>query len=597
MAADKRRYTVEECLSFLDDDFDIPEDGFDFEFEGLDDDDDDPCAEIIDITTHDLTNDEPPLRLSDFEITSKKVQDEPRVVGNDRGRPAETVFDGLDRVNEKVDIEIPNFMQHVGPTKVMPKESTELDFFLLFIDNRILSEIVRETNRYAEQSLEAKNKDSSSWDRIELQEMKAFFGLLIAMSMHKVPWLRDYWSDDWILGVPAFAQIMTRNRFFAILNNLHLADNSLMPQRGTEGFDKLYKVRSFINNVRANFLSNYDPHREQAIDEAMIKYKGRTTLKQYMPMKPIKRGIKMWCRADSKNGYLCDFDIYTGKQEQGIQYGLGYSVVTRLCKSIKGHWYAVFFDNFFTSYKLIEDLYSGYKILSCGTLRSGRVGFPQMLFDKTVIKSMNRGEVKWSMKGPVLALTWIDKRPVHMAGTYTKCPQDNMPTVERKKKDGSIENVTCPEIVINYNSDMGGVDRNDQMKSYYPIPVTGKKWWVRIFFDVIDRSIHNAYILYQESPSHAQQIFKDFRVRLAKQLIGNFSSRKRMGRPSAGPSLKRHRENHFPELLPTSEKGQRKEQRCKVCYEKGNRKQTIYFCSSCDIGLCPAPCFKDFHSL
>ena len=121
MAADKRRYTVEECLSFLDDDFDIPEDGFDSEFEGLDDDDDDPCAEIIDITTHDLTNDEPPLRLSDFEITSKKVQDEPRVVGNDRGRPAETVFDGLDWVNEKVDIEIPNFMQHVGPTKVMPK--------------------------------------------------------------------------------------------------------------------------------------------------------------------------------------------------------------------------------------------------------------------------------------------------------------------------------------------------------------------------------------------------------------------------------------------------------------------------------------------
>ena len=31
----------------------------------------------------------------------------------------------------------------------------------------------------------------------------------------------------------------------------------------------------------------------------MIEYKGKTSLKQYMPMKPIKRGIKMWCRADS----------------------------------------------------------------------------------------------------------------------------------------------------------------------------------------------------------------------------------------------------------------------------------------------------------
>jgi len=78
------------------------------------------------------------------------------------------------------------------------------------------------------------------------------------------------------------------------------------------------------------------PHCEQAVDEAMIKYKGRTSLKQYMPMQPIKRGIKMWCRVDSTNGYLCDFDVYTGKSQQGVQRGLGYSVVIKLCESIKG---------------------------------------------------------------------------------------------------------------------------------------------------------------------------------------------------------------------------------------------------------------------
>ena len=85
-------------------------------------------------------------------------------------------------------------------------------------------------------------------------------------------------------------------------------------------------------------------------------------------MKPIKRGIKMWCRADSTNGYLCEFDIYTGKSPQGVQHGLGYSVVTQLCCHIKGKWYAIFCDNFFTSYKLVEDLYRD-KILCCGTLR------------------------------------------------------------------------------------------------------------------------------------------------------------------------------------------------------------------------------------
>ena len=51
-------------------------------------------------------------------------------------------------------------------------------------------------------------------------------------------------------------------------------------------------------------------------------------------------------------------DIYTGRHHDGIQRGLGYSVVTRLCRGIEGKWYNVYFDNFFTLYPLLEDLYS-----------------------------------------------------------------------------------------------------------------------------------------------------------------------------------------------------------------------------------------------
>lgn len=32
----------------------------------------------------------------------------------------------------------------------------------------------------------------------------------------------------------------------------------------------------------------------------MIRFKGRSTLKQYMPNKPIKRGYKVWVRADEE---------------------------------------------------------------------------------------------------------------------------------------------------------------------------------------------------------------------------------------------------------------------------------------------------------
>lgn len=98
------------------------------------------------------------------------------------------------------------------------------------------------------------------------------------MSIHRLPWLRDYWSSDWILGIPAFSKIMSRDRFLAIWNNLHLSDNTQMPQPGQPDHDKLFIVTEFLDDMKANFCLNNNPHREQAIDEAMIKYKGRTSL-------------------------------------------------------------------------------------------------------------------------------------------------------------------------------------------------------------------------------------------------------------------------------------------------------------------------------
>lgn len=93
---------------------------------------------------------------------------------------------------------------------------------------------------------------------------------------------------------------------------------------------------------------------------------------------------------------------------------------------------------------------------------------------------MKRGDVVWRMKGPVLALTWMDKKAVHATGTYPQAPGQQLPEVNREQQNGTIEKIPCPELVSSYNTYMGGVDKNDQMKSYYPIPVAGKKWWSRI---------------------------------------------------------------------------------------------------------------------
>ena len=72
-------------------------------------------------------------------------------------------------------------------------------------------------------------------------------------------------------------------------------------------------------------------------------------MKQYLPMKPVKRGFKIWVRSDSHNGYVCEFECYTGRKGEKTEVGLGGSVVTRLIRDLVGKSYHVFMDNFFSS--------------------------------------------------------------------------------------------------------------------------------------------------------------------------------------------------------------------------------------------------------
>ena len=144
---------------------------------------------------------------------------------------------------------------------------------------------------------------------------------------------------------------MGRNRFRAILSHLHLNDNTRMPQRGDEGFDKLYKVRPLLERVRINSQLCYQPHQQLAVDEAMILFKGRSSLKQYMPLKPVKRGYKAWCICDSTNGYMYNLDLYTGASVGSLadDDGLGSRVVQKLMEPLYNLNHHVYMDKTFSA--------------------------------------------------------------------------------------------------------------------------------------------------------------------------------------------------------------------------------------------------------
>ena len=63
-----------------------------------------------------------------------------------------------------------------------------------------------------------------------------------------------------------------------------------------------------------------------------------------MPLKPIKRGFKVWVRGDSPTGYFCEFDVYEGQEDSTSDSsdGQGAKVVKKLTRRIVGKFHHVF---------------------------------------------------------------------------------------------------------------------------------------------------------------------------------------------------------------------------------------------------------------
>ena len=438
------------------------------------------------------------------------------------------------------------------------------------------------------------------WYDTTVTEMKAFVGVLLLMGIHQLPSIADYWSTHKYLGVPTISAVFPANRFNHLLASIYFSDNSNAKPRGHPEYDKLYKIRPVMESILQKCLSLYNPHRENSIDEAMVGFKGRSSLKQYMPNKPTKRGYKIWCRCDSRNGYTCCFQVYTGKVGNTSEKNLGARVVTDLSKDVLNKGFHLYFDNFFSSPSLLADLYT--KNTYCvGTVRVNRKHFPK--FGKRAIKGLGRGQSlsKEVLQNNVHCFVWQDKKPVAFVNTISD--SRDFAVVRRKQSDGSTTLVRCPSAVVLYNTNMGGVDLADQKRKMYSASRKSKvKWYMRLFYYFLDIAVVNAHVLECESPNHIPtrrigkkkkfeyRTQKSFVIQLIEELIGSHTSRKKMGRPKIPLDSIRYSEPHYPTMYD-------KPSECVYCSKPSARKRSKYGCNKCGgVHLCVYPCFEKYHT-
>ena len=120
---------------------------------------------------------------------------------------------------------------------------------------------------------------------------------------------------------------------------------------------------------------------------------------------------------------------------------------------------------------------------------------------------------------------------------------------------------------------MGGVDLGDQLRGSYHVRLKNRKDYKYIFCFLFDVAITNSYIVRLYDVTTAAMDHKSFRMMLAKQLIGDYMSHKRPGRP-------RKRSRPTPHLPSHS-----KSKRCVYFWDVHSppgRKESVCICTACE---------------
>jgi len=213
--------------------------------------------------------------------------------------------------------------------------------------------------------------------------------------VHK-PAARSYFSKRRVISTPEFADVISRERFELISKFLHFIGNESLPTY--QGPSILFKIYPVICHLNIKFQTLYLPNQNIATDESLTLWKGHLPIKQYLPLKASKFGIKNFELCKSRTGYLQCFLVYTGKNTV-LQLSLitpdtlkTAAVVLELLEPLFGCGHTLWIDNFFSSPELARKLKIEHSTDCVDTLNLNRKNVPKEVKDKKLQKGGNHSQ-------------------------------------------------------------------------------------------------------------------------------------------------------------------------------------------------------------
>lgn len=454
------------------------------------------------------------------------------------------------------------------------KNLTPKDVFEKLVTEDILQHVVDQTLLYARQ----KNDHTFT---LTTNELKNFLGILFLTGYHKLPRERLYWSLDEDLHVNVVSNCMSRNRFLEIKKYLHINDNTRIND------DRMYKVRPLMEMLNKSFQQWGIFHQRLSIDEAMVRYYGHHSAKQFIRGKPVRFGYKNWMMC-SDNGYCYSFDTYCGKSKDNnqIQQPLGCKVVLSLLQCVsEPRDHIVFFDNYFTGLPLLNTLKKqGFR--ATGTLRQNRTEKCPLISVKEMEKKKRAiYDSCFDAANELLLVRWNDNSVCTVATNYDSI--EPFHKVKRWCRENQEKaDMEQPNVFRTYNKGMGGVDSNDQGVNNYRIAVKGKKWYWVLITSMLNVAMVNAWKLHMLASDEKMDLLL-FQRNVTRHYL-RFSTKKTIksrNRGTVPQSIAKDNNGHYPQKIAN-------QRRCYICHAR-----VRWQCKKCVVTLCiERNCFEVFHT-
>ena len=280
-----------------------------------------------------------------------------------------------------------------------------------------------ETNDYARYCRQELNITLSyKWHRCNLTEMAHYLGLLVFFGLLVCGDVRQYWRRGFFMAMPIVASLMTRDAFLAMDRYFHVFNRRAIP-RGNQ--DKLILVRPLMEYLQDRCRMLVVPSKNLSLDEGLLAYKGRLSIKVYNPKKPKKYGVKFFFVTESNTGYVLDFSIYSGV------FSTLCDTVFQLVDRFRGKGYHLFMDNYYNSVALAQELYdAGIHCSRDPSVGAWSPHCPQ--------RRRPKGETLWWRKKDVFCILWNDVRLVPMITTSHEPIREEVTQRRKKRQHGRV---------------------------------------------------------------------------------------------------------------------------------------------------------------